>query len=302
MRLPAPPGRWLVGHGPLRSRSCSMPGSSLSKGLVHHEGMPREAPAVGRKQAGQVGPYGRQPLYWLLRERGITHSMLGATTSRSTSYVGGVLNGFWAPEIAFVSAVSDWLGLPKETLFTPDLLEASVRRADPRWVHGAQARRARVGRFGRQPAYWVLHERRIRQVELEPVVGRSQGQISQVLNGVTVPDPSFLEAVAEFLGLTSAELFTAELIEASRARNPGVAGPPPSRRVGPYGRQAAYWRLREHGIRQQALAAALDRSSGHVSKVLNGFLLPDQQFVEAVSDFLREPSAELFTDEALTSS
>jgi hypothetical protein len=49
------------------------------------------------------------------------------------------------------------------------------------------------------------------------------------------------------------------------------------------------------------LAGVLGRTSGHVSKVLNGFILPDRRFVEVVGDFLREPPAELLTDEVLIS-
>jgi hypothetical protein len=100
--------------------------------------------------------------------------------------------------------------------------------------------------------------------------------------------------VGEFLGLAPAELFTDELLEGSRTRIAGRPGPPPSRRVGPYGRQPAYSLLRERGLRQHALAGVLGRTSGHVSQVLNGFILPDRRFVEAVSDALERPLCELF--------
>ena len=96
-----------------------------------------------------------------------------------------------------------------------------------------------------------------------------------VLNGSIVPTNSFIDAVARFLELSSAELFTDELIAASRGRIAGLVGAPPSRRVGLHGRQPAYWLLRQRGVRQTDLGAVLGRPGGDVSKVLNGFILPD---------------------------
>lgn len=81
-----------------------------------------------RKPGSQVGRYGRQPLYWRLRERGITQASIGALVGRSTSYVHGVLSGYWAPGTAFVTSVSHHLGLPSEALFTEKLLEDSERQ------------------------------------------------------------------------------------------------------------------------------------------------------------------------------
>ncbi|HSH61838.1 MAG TPA: helix-turn-helix transcriptional regulator [Acidimicrobiales bacterium] len=215
---------------------------------------------------------------------------------RSTSYVHAVLSGWWASDQAFVSAVSEFLGVPREGLFTSEFLEASPLPGEPRLAPLAQARRARVGRFGRQPVYWILRERRLTQVKLCRVTGQDSSYVSMVLNGSRVPSPSFLDVVSGFLGLAPSELFTVELVEASRTRiDDGRPGPPPSQRVGPYGRQPAYWRLRECGIRQHSLAARLGRTSGHVSKVLNGFILPDRRFVEEVSDALGMVPTELFT-------
>ncbi len=57
--------------------------------------------------------------------------------------------------------------------------------------------------------------------------------------------------------------------------------------------------LRERGVRQTDLGAVLGRPGGDVSKVLNGFILPDRRFVEAVSDLLELPPRELFTDRVL---
>jgi len=261
-----------------------------------------EEARAGRKPGGQVGPFGRQPVYWVLRERGVTQVSLGPVVGRSTSYVNGVLTGFWAPDTTFVSAVSDFLELPTEALFTAELLEASALQGEPRLAPLGQVRRARPGRFGRQPAYWILRERRVRHAEICRVTGQGSGYVSQVLNGSRVPPPSFLDAVGEFLGLAPAELFTDELLEGSRTRIAGRPGPPPSRRVGPYGRQPAYSLLRERGLRQHALAGVLGRTSGHVSQVLNGFILPDRRFVEAVSDALERSLCELFTDEVLKGS
>ncbi len=260
--------------------------------------MSSQAASAGRKHG--VGRFGRQPVYWILRERGVTQVALGSTVGRTTSFVNAVLNGSLAPEIAFVTAISDLLVQPKEALFTEGLLEASRRRDEPRLAHDGQARRARIGRFGRQPAYWILRERQLHQSALASAMDCSQGYVSEVLNGSRVPDPSFVDGVAGFLGLTPVELFTEELIEASRARHATFAGPPPTRHVGPYGRQPAYWMLRERRIPQDDLGVILGRSgSGHVSKVLNGFLLPDRRFVEAASDVLLLPPATLFTEQVL---
>ena len=164
---------------------------------------------------------------------------------------------------------------------------------------GRQAQPARLGPFGRQPAYWVLRDRQIQQAEVCRATGHSSGYVSMVLNGSMVPTDSFIDAVARFLELSSAELFTDELIEASRSRIAGLVGAPPSRRVGLNGRQPAYWLLRERGVRQTDLGAVLGRPGGDVSKVLNGFILPDRRFVEAVSDLLELPPRELFTDRVL---
>lgn len=247
-----------------------------------------------------MGTFGRQPVYWLLRERGMAQASLSTVVGRSVSFVNGVLNGAWVPDMAFVTAVSRFLQLPKERLFSAELLEASSLRSKPRLAHLAQARRARVGRLGRQPAYWVLRERRIRQAEVSRLTGQSSGYVSLVFNGSMVPTPSFIDCVAGFLGLAPGELFTEELLESTGRRIPGLAGPFPSRRVGRYGRQRAYWLLRKQGIRQADLASFLGRSGGYVSSVLNGYRLPDRRFVEVVSAALKVPSSDLFTDPVLT--
>jgi transcriptional regulator with XRE-family HTH domain len=238
-----------------------------------------------------------------MRERGITQASLGVVVGRATSYVHGVLSGYLTPTAAFVTTVSHHLGLPRETLFTDRLLEDSERPGVLRVADDARARRARIGRFGRQPAYRLLRERRIRQVDLVTATGRSKGHVSQVLNGSAVPTPSFVDAVSELLDLAPSDLFTAELLEASLVRTRvGPYGAPPSRRIGPYGRQPAYWLLRERGIRQGDLTPALGRAGGHVSSVLNGFIPPDQRFVETLSDVLHLAPSGLFTEEALRAS
>ena len=83
-------------------------------------------PTTSRTPGSKLGRYGRQPLYWHMRERGVTQASLGAVVGRSTSYVHGVLSGYWAPDAAFITTVSDHLGLPRETLFTDKLLEDSA--------------------------------------------------------------------------------------------------------------------------------------------------------------------------------
>ncbi len=254
---------------------------------------------VARRPPGRIGPYGRQPAYWLLRDRGMTQQELGSAVLRSTSYVNGVLNGLWAPDPSFLAAVSEFLGEPPEALFTPDVLEASEeRRRDG--AAGAAAIRGRVGPYGRQPAYWVLRGRGIAQTELKAITGRSHGYVSQVLNGWGVPDPSFVNTAAEFLALAPDDLFTSELLQAASRHRPAVAaGAPPSQRVGPYARQPAYFVLREQGVRQRDLASITGRSTGFVSAVLNGFSVPDRGFVEAVSERLERTAGELFSSEVL---
>lgn len=207
------------------------------------------APALyGRRPGAQVGPFGRQPAYWILRERGIPLRVLGPVVGRSTSYVHAVLSGTWAPEPAFISAVADFLGLGRGGAVQRELRDGSRRRDEPRLAPDSQTRPARLGRFRRQPAYWVLRDRRVRQADIARVTRTSGGSVSQMLNGSTVPPPSFMEAVGEFLGLPLDAVFTDELIEASRTRRGCMVGPPPSRRVGPSGRQPAYWMLRERRI------------------------------------------------------
>lgn len=263
--------------------------------------MPEEAvpSASTRPPDSNVGPYGRQPLYWVLRKRRITQGEMSAAVGRSPSHLRGVLNGSWAPDMAVVTAASHFLGLPRESLFTDALLAAAALRGEPRMASISQARRARVGRFGRQAAYWVLRDRRVRREELVSVLGWSQGYISEVVNGSRVPAPSFLDAMARFLALEADQLFSTELMEASRSRIASLAGPPPSQRVGPYGRQPAYWSLRAQGVTQGELGARLGRSGGHVSLVLNGFLVPDRRLLQAVGDILDLPAAELFTADLL---
>ena len=254
---------------------------------------------MARRPPGRVGPYGRQPAYWLLRERDMSQQELGAFLPCSTSYVNGVLNGHWVPDPSFLAAAGEFLGEPPEALFTPDLLEASeVRRREG--AAGAAAIRGRVGPYGRQPAYWVLRTRGIAQTELKAVTGRSHGYVSQVLNGSAVPDPSFVNTVAEFLGLAPDDLFTSELLQSASRHRPAVAtGAPPSHRVGPYARQPAYFMLRERGVRQRDLASITGRSTGFVSAVLNGFSVPDRGFVEAVGEKLKRSKGELFSAEVL---
>ena len=116
----------------------------------------------------------------------MAQASLSTVVGRSVSFVNGVLNGAWVTDMAFVTAVSRFLQLPKERLFSAELLEASSLRGKPRLAHLAQARRARVGRLGRQPAYWILRERRVRQAEISRLTGQSSGYVSLVFNGSMV--------------------------------------------------------------------------------------------------------------------
>ncbi|MDQ3571122.1 MAG: transcriptional regulator [Actinomycetota bacterium] len=187
-----------------------------------------------------------------------------------------------------------------EELFSAEVLGAARRRRQPRAGRNGQALRARIGRFGRQPAYWLLYEKRIRRVELVKVTGCSQGRLSQILNGSALPTPSFVEATCELLEMSPSELFTEELLKAVEARaSGGLVRPPPSRRPGRYGRQPAYWRLREQGITQTEVASILGRSVGGVSWVLNGHSAPDRRLVEALSRRLQLDPSTLFTEATL---
>jgi len=225
---------------------------------------------------------------------------LGALVSRSSSYVSGVFNGFWAPDPSFVRAVADVLGKRAEALFTAELLQASELRASGAGV-SATTTSAGVGRYGRQPAYWLLRARGIPQAKLGAVTAHSQGYVSQVLNGSGLPDRSFVKRAAEFLNVAADELFSSEVLQAtSRPRPPAPRGAPPSQYVGRYGRQPAYFALKDHGVRHQDLANIVGRSTGFVSAVLNGFSIPNGRFVDAVRETLgRRSKGELFTAELL---
>lgn len=255
--------------------------------------------AARRNRGGSVGPYGRQPLYRVLRQRGVTQTSLAAALSRPVNNVNGVVNGFWAPAPAFVRAVAGFLDLPAGALFSEELLESSALRG--RGGRPANARRpATPGRFGRQPAYSVLPDRGLRQVHLAAVTGRTSGYVNRVLNGAARPDAAFVDAVAGFLGLGAGDLFTPEALEASSLpRSSLPVGAPPSRRVGRFGRQPAYWVLRGRGIRQGDLIPTSGHSAGYVSAVLNGFSLPDRGFVESLTGVTKLHPGELFTTEVL---
>jgi len=255
--------------------------------------------AASPNRRDRVGPYGRQPVYRVLRERGVTQARLAAALSRPVNNVNGVVNGFWAPAPAFVRAVADFLDLPATALFSEELLESTALRG--RGGRPANARRpATPGRFGRQPAYSVLQDRGLRQVQLAAATARTGGYVNRVLNGAALPDAAFVEAVAGFLGLGAGDLFTPEVVEASSApRSSLPSGAPPSRRVGRFGRQPAYWVLRSGGIRQGDLVPTSGHSGGYISAVLNGFSLPDSSFVEALTSVTKLHPGELFTTEVL---
>ena len=100
--------------------------------------------------------------------------------------------------------------------------------------------------------------------------------------------------------LAAHDLFSAELLQAaSRSRPAAARGAPPSQHVGRYGRQPAYFVLRDQRVRQQDLAGAVGRSTGFVSAVLNGFSVPDRSFVEVVAQVLKRSERELFSAELL---
>ena len=250
---------------------------------------------AARRPPGREGRFGRQPAYWALRERDISQGELATFLSRPTSYVSGFLNGFWAPGPSLIRRVGEFLGAAPEALFTAEVLEAS-KPAGQDGPADTAAGRGRVGRHGRQPAYWLLRNKGISQTKLVAATGRPHSYVSQILNGWGVPDPSFVRKTAEFLDAAADDLFTSELLEAaSRPRPPRRGGAPPSRRVGSHGRQPAYWVLREEGVRQGDMAARLGRSTGFVSAVLNGFSVPDRSFVEVVAKVLKRSERELFS-------
>ena len=149
-----------------------------------------------------------------------------------------------------------------------------------------------------------MRARAIPQAEVARVTTRSSGYVSEVLRGAIAPDPSFVEAVSALLDLGPDDLFTEGLLDAvDRRRQPGhrLLGRP-SGREGQYERQPAYWLLADRGIRQEDLIAFLGRSRGHISAVLNGFSLPDDGFVNALSDTLAVEPADLFSIEVLAAS
>ena len=147
-----------------------------------------------------------------------------------------------------------------------------------------------------------MRERGIRQAELMAVTGRSNGHVSNVLNGVQVPDAAFIQAVCAFLGPESEQLFTAVLElsrERERSRHNRFVGWPATGREGSFGRQPAYWVLRRRGIAQADLVSVLGRSGGYISTVLNGHRPPDSGMVEQLSQYLALDPGELFTASVL---
>jgi transcriptional regulator with XRE-family HTH domain len=59
----------------------------------------------------------------LLRIRGIPFTVLSAQVGVSVGYVSAILNGHCAPQRKFVVATAQFLGLPIDQLFTPELLQ-----------------------------------------------------------------------------------------------------------------------------------------------------------------------------------
>lgn len=110
----------------------------------------------------RIGRFGRQPAHELLRAKRIRQAEAAQFTTRSNGYVSEVLRGSLAPDPAFVDALSAFLELPPDELFTETLLEAVDRRRQaPSRVLGRPS--GREGRYGRQPAYGVLRTRGVRQ-------------------------------------------------------------------------------------------------------------------------------------------
>ena len=147
----------------------------------------------------RAGRYGRQPAWWVLRERGTRHADLIPVTGRSSGYVSAVLSGFSVPTSHFVESVSAFLKLPPEELFTGEVLAASRRRPQLEVdIERGPGRppTARVGRYGRQPAYWLLRRRGIAQARLAFLSGRSMGHVNSALNGFSRPYPSLVEAAS----------------------------------------------------------------------------------------------------------
>lgn len=159
-----------------------------------------------------LGRFGLQPAHGLLRERGIPQAHLVSLTGCSNGQVSEVLRGFRAPSALLVDALSELLGLSPEELFAQPLLEAA-RRGHDRFGRPPSGRE---GPFGRQPAYWTLRTRGIRQEDLIPVLARSRGHISAVLNGFSLPDARFVRNLSDTLALEPTGLFTADVLERVR--------------------------------------------------------------------------------------
>jgi transcriptional regulator with XRE-family HTH domain len=155
--------------------------------------------------SGDSQPHG------VLRARGVRQAEVAQVTYRSNGYVSEVLRGSMAPDPAFVDAVSAFLDLRPEELFTEGLLVAvDRRRQGPSRLVGRPS--GREGPYGRQPAYWLLRSRGIRQEDLIPVLGRSRGHVSAVLNGFSIPDAGFATRLSELLGADPGQLFTSEVL------------------------------------------------------------------------------------------
>ena len=167
----------------------------------------------------RIGRFGRQPAHGLLRARAIPQAEVARVTTRSSGYVSEVLRGAIAPDPSFVEAVSALLDLGPDDLFTEGLLDAVARRRQP--GHRLLGRPSgREGQYERQPAYWLLPDRGIRQEDLIPVLGCSRGHISAVLNGFSLPDAGFVKTLSETLAAEPSDLFTPEVLATAPERQP----------------------------------------------------------------------------------
>jgi transcriptional regulator with XRE-family HTH domain len=161
-----------------------------------------------------LGRFGRQPAHRVLRERGIPQADLVQLTGCSPGQISEVLRGFRLPSPSLIDALSELLGLSAEELFAPAVLEAA-RPAPDRLGRPPSGR---AGPFGRQPAYWALRKRGMRQDDLMVLLGRSRGHISAVLNGFALPDVRFVQKLSETLAIEPSELFAASVLEQVKGR------------------------------------------------------------------------------------
>lgn len=76
--------------------------------------------------------HGYQPVFFLLRERGISQREAAGHVRVSQGGLNGYLTGFIVPPAVVAERLSGMLGLPVDDLFSPDVLRLIEAKSKPR--------------------------------------------------------------------------------------------------------------------------------------------------------------------------